>query len=525
MTGILHNLYSKQPLVIRVFFLIKRLEKISQAISINKILNARLFFKNISIFVIHLSISFKKSYNITMKIDQLLQGIATTKFDLTVEGLCLNSQQLQPGDVFIALQGDKHHGADYIEQAINKGCVAVLIDSKDVECNVPTIRIDHLSGHLSTLASTFYTKAAQVDVVGITGTNGKTSVAYFISQLLNKLGVNTGLIGTLGIANNSQNSNNTTPDIITLYRALDEYAQNDINTVALEISSHALAQQRVKGLNITQAVLTNFTQDHLDYHQSLEQYKAEKLKLFQLDSISSVILNADDLSFADFSAASGNAPQFNYSINDFEDIKTTEYGFIAQLDSFVFEVPFLGEFNLMNILSAYNTLKARNFNSEQIIPLLHQLSPPFGRMHKIKNHLAWVDYAHTPDAIEKAIITLKAHYPGHKIRVIFGCGGDRDQTKRAPMGKIVSKLANTIILTDDNPRSEDPGQIINDILNGIDDSYEVDIIQDRILAIETGITTLKENECLLIAGKGHESQQHYQNKTIAMNDIDIANNA
>ena len=215
----------------------------------------------------------------------------------------------------------------------------------------------------------------------------------------------------------------------------------------------------------------------------------------------------------------------HYSIHDFEDIKTTEYGFIVQLSGFVFEVPFLGEFNLLNMLAAYQTLKARQFTSAQIIPLLDKLGAPLGRMQKIKHHLAWVDYAHTPDAIEKAIITLQTHYPEHKIRVIFGCGGDRDQTKRAKMGKIVSKLASTIILTDDNPRSEDPNSIINDILNGIDDSYKVDIIQDRVLAIETGVTTLKENECLLIAGKGHESQQYYQDKILAMNDIDVANNA
>ncbi|WP_428085820.1 UDP-N-acetylmuramoyl-L-alanyl-D-glutamate--2,6-diaminopimelate ligase [Candidatus Thioglobus sp.] len=460
-----------------------------------------------------------------MKIDQLLQGIATTKFDLTIEGLCLNSKFVQSGDVFIALQGDKNHGADYIQQAIDNGCAAVLIDSSAVECGVPTIRIEHLADHLPALVNKFYPKAAQVEVIGVTGTNGKTSVAFFTSQLLNKLGVNAGFIGTLGITNNSQKSNNTTPDIVTLYRALDEYAQNNINVVVLEVSSHALAQQRIQGLNMTQAIFTNFTQDHLDYHQSLEQYKAEKLKLFQLDSLKSVSLNTDDASFTDFSAAAGNTPQFNYAMADFEDIKTTQYGFIVQLDGFVFELAFLGEFNLMNILSAYNALKARNFSSEQIIPLLHQLKAPTGRMHKIDRHLAWVDYAHTPDAIEKAIITLQTHYPEHNIRVIFGCGGDRDQTKRAKMGKIVSKLASTIILTDDNPRSEVPRQIISDILNGIDDSYEVDIIEDRQLAIETGITTLKENECLLIAGKGHESEQHYQDKTLAMNDIDIANNA
>jgi UDP-N-acetylmuramoyl-L-alanyl-D-glutamate--2,6-diaminopimelate ligase len=456
-----------------------------------------------------------------MKITQLLADTIDTKFDLDVSGLCLNSQQVQPGDVFIALQGEKNHGMDYINQAIDKGCVAVLIDSKDVECNVPTIRIDNLSSHLNTLAHNFYPQATHVEVIGVTGTNGKTSVAYFISQLLNKLGTNCGLIGTLGISNNPQQSNNTTPDIITLYRALDEYAQNNINTVVLEVSSHGLAQNRINGLNIRQAVFTNFSQDHLDYHQTLTQYKSEKLKLFQLDSLQSVILNADDDSASAFSTAASAAAQFNYSLNDFKDIKATEYGFIAQFNDYVFEVPFLGEFNLMNVLAAYNTLKARDFTDEQIIPLLHQLNPPPGRMQKNAQQLIWIDYAHTPDAIEKAIITLQNHYPEHKIRVIFGCGGDRDKSKRAKMGKITSKLADTIILTNDNPRSESPQAIIDDILSGIDDSYEVIVNENRQIAIENAVITLEEEECLLIAGKGHETTQILSHETLESNDNDM----
>ncbi len=456
-----------------------------------------------------------------MNISQLLNNIVNTQFDFDVTGLSLNTQTLQEGDVFVALQGAKGHGIDYIDQAIDKGCVAVLVDSQAVECRVPTIRIDQLSSYLPTLANTFYSQATQVEIIGVTGTNGKTSAAHFISQLLNKLGVKTGLIGTLGISDNSQQSNHTTPDILTLYRALDEYANKDINTAVLEVSSHALAQDRIQGLNITQAVFTNFSQDHLDYHQTLAHYQAEKLKLFQLDSLKGVILNEDDASFTNFQSASNTASQITYSINDFNDIKTTEYGFIAQLDGFVFEVPFLGKFNLMNILAAYNTLKARGFSTQQIVPLLHQLNPPPGRMQKNAQQLIWIDYAHTPDAIEKAIITLQSHYPEHKIRVIFGCGGDRDKSKRAKMGKITSKLADTIILTNDNPRSENPRAIINDILSGVDDSYEVIINENRQIAIENAVITLEEDECLLIAGKGHETTQILNHETLESNDNDM----
>lgn len=456
-----------------------------------------------------------------MNLNELLTDIVDTQIDVVTEGLCLNAANIQAGDVFIALQGQSSHGVNYVDQAIENGCVAVLVDSQDLECSIPSIRIDNLKQYLPTLANKYYSHANQVGIIGVTGTNGKTSVAHFISQLLNKLEVKTGLIGTLGISDNSQQSNHTTPDILTLYRTLDEYANSGINTVVLEVSSHALAQNRIQGLNITQAILTNFSQDHLDYHQTLAHYQAEKLKLFQLDSLDSVILNKDDASFANFQSASSTTTQVTYSINDFDDIKTTEYGFITQLDGFVFEVPFLGKFNLMNVLAAYNALKARGFSALQVAPLLHQLDPPSGRMQKNAQQLIWIDYAHTPDAIEKAIVTLQNHYPEHKIRVIFGCGGDRDKSKRAKMGKITSKLADAIILTNDNPRSESPQAIIDDILSGIDDSYEVIINENRQIAIENAVITLEEDECLLIAGKGHETTQILNHETLESNDNDI----
>lgn len=460
-----------------------------------------------------------------MNIKQLLQNIISTEFDFSVNGLCLNSQQVENGNVFVALQGVTNHGAEYIHQAIDNGCVCVLVDSKDIECSVPVIRIDDLSQHLPALAATFYTDAKKVKIIGVTGTNGKTSVAYFISQLLTMLGTKNGLIGTLGISNSEQNSSQTTPDILTLYRTLDGYKKDGIETAVLEASSHGIDQNRIAGLNISHAVFTNLTQDHLDYHYDLEAYKKVKTRLFSLNSVVSVILNKDDNNYFDFLKASKGKKNTDYSLADFTDTKTTEQGFLVTINGYVFEVPFLGKFNLLNILAAFSTLKALGFNDSAIIPLLHKLAPPLGRMHKIANQLVWIDYAHTPDALANAISTLKAHYPTHKIRVLFGCGGNRDKDKRAKMGKIASKLANTIILTNDNPRNEDPRAIINDILNGIDDSYEVNITLDRQLAIETAITTLSENECLLIAGKGHETTQQFKDKIIELNDIEIAQNA
>ena len=460
-----------------------------------------------------------------MNISKLLTDIVHTQIDIKVQDLCLNAANVQAGDVFVALQGKSTHGIQYIDQAIDQGCVAVLVDSQDFECSVPTIRINNLRQYLPTLATICYPQATQVEVIGITGTNGKTSVGYFISQLLNKLGVKNGLIGTLGISNSHITSHNTTPDILTLYKTLNQYNLDGINTAILEVSSHGLDQNRIAGINFKQAIFTNLTQDHLDYHHTLDEYQQAKLKLFELDSLNCVIVNQDDVRHLDFLKVAKSKTQITYSINDFEKIEATEQGFLCQLDDYVFEIPFLGEFNLSNVLAALNSVEQLGFKRSDIIPLLHHLLPPTGRMHKIKGALAWVDYAHTPDAITNAINTLQTHYPDFKVRIVFGCGGNRDQDKRAKMGKIASKLANTIVLTNDNPRGEDPQAIIDDILSGIDDSFELDITLDRKLAIETAIITLGENECLLIAGKGHESTQQFKDETLILNDIEIAQNA
>jgi len=460
-----------------------------------------------------------------MNTDSLLSNIVNTEINIEFHGLCLNASNIQIGDIFIALQGKSTHGIKYIDQAIENGCVAVLVDSQDFDCSVPSVRIDNLKQHLPKLASTYYSQAAKVRVIGVTGTNGKTSVSYFISQLLNQLGVENGLIGTLGITHSTVASNNTTPDILTLYKVLHQYYLDGIDTAVLEVSSHGLDQDRVAGINFKQAVFTNLTQDHLDYHHNLDEYRNTKLKLFELDSIKSIAINRDDAQHNDFLAISKHAIQATYGLDDFEKINATTEGFLCQLDGFVFEIPLLGRFNLSNVLAALSSVEQFGFERSSVIPLLHHLFPPTGRMHHIKDTLAWVDYAHTPDAIENAINTLQDHYPDHQVRIIFGCGGNRDQDKRAKMGKIASKLANTIVLTNDNPRDEDPQAIINDILSGIDDSFELDITLDRQLAIETAITTLNENECLLIAGKGHESTQEFQDKTLVLSDIEIAQNA
>ena len=460
-----------------------------------------------------------------MDIKLTLNNIVKTAETFNVSGLSLNTQTLKKGDVFVALQGEKNHGIEFIGNAIDKGCVAVLIDGKDFACKVPTIRIDNLKTHLSTLAQNFYTKAKDVDLIAVTGTNGKTSVSHYISQILDLLDTNNGVIGTLGMSKTQNKSTNTTPDIFSIYSTLEEYSIHGINLAIIEASSHALIQDRLEGLSFIQGIFTNLTQDHLDYHKTMENYREAKGKLFKGNLSKRVIINRDDDNHQYFVDISSDKDPITFGIDDLEFFKSSENGFICQLTDYVFELPLVGEFNLSNAIAAYNSLKCIGFSDNQIIPCLAKLSPPPGRMQQLENSNIWIDYAHTPDALNHALSTLRVHYPEFSIRVIFGCGGDRDKGKRQIMGKIASENADSIILTNDNPRGEDPKAIIDDILAGTKVENDVQVILDRGDAILSAIQNLGEEEALLIAGKGHETTQVIGSKTHQFSDIKVTLNA
>ena len=457
-----------------------------------------------------------------MDIKILLSNIAETTEAFDVSGLSLNTKTLTKGDLFIALQGEKSHGAEYIDSAIENGCIAVLIEGRDVDCGVPTIRIDNLKPHLSGLAQNFYTKAKDVDLIAVTGTNGKTSVSHYISQLLDFLEVNNGVIGTLGISKVEKKSINTTPDIFSIYSSLEEYSSQGIKLAIIEASSHALMQDRLEGLSFVQGIFTNLTQDHLDYHQTMGNYKEAKGKLFTNGFSKKAIINRDDENHQYFLDTASDKDSLTFGIDDLEFYKNSENGFICQLNNYVFELPLIGEFNISNALAAYTSVKCLGYSDDQIIPFLAKLSPPPGRMQQLENSHIWIDYAHTPDALDNALASLRTHYPEFKIRVLFGCGGDRDKTKRQLMGKIASEDAESIILTNDNPRSESPEKIIEDILGGIKVENDVQVILDRKHAIETAVKTLGEDELLLIAGKGHETTQTIGDQIFQFSDIEVA---
>ena len=460
-----------------------------------------------------------------MDIKTLLTNIQNTSFSFDVNGLSLNSQTVQKGDLFVALQGNQEHGYDYIEDAISNGCVAVLVDGKDVECSVPSIRVDNLKSYLVKLAKNLYPKANNIKLIAVTGTNGKTSVCHFISQLATSLNIKNGVIGTLGLTNIDKKTINTTPDIFTIYSALQNYINQGIKLVVIEASSHALVQGRLEGLTFIQGIFTNLTQDHLDFHKNMKSYKEAKGKLFNKNSIEKAIINLDDDNHSYFLDVSSEIPTETFCNNDFSYFKSNEYGFICKLNNFVFELPLIGNFNLSNALAAYKSIRSLGYEDDNVIPKLTELSPPPGRMQKIPRNNIWIDYAHTPDALLNVLKTLKVHYPDYRIRLVFGCGGDRDKTKRQMMGKIASANANSIVITNDNPRSEKPEKICDDILAGIKVENDVQVILDRKKAITSAVQTLGEDEVLLIAGKGHEEIQIIGSERLAFSDYEVAINA
>ena len=296
-----------------------------------------------------------------MDIKTLLANIQNTSFSFDVNGLSLNSQTVQKGDLFVALQGNQEHGYDYIEDAISNGCVAVLVDGKDVECSVPSIRVDNLKSYLVKLAKNLYPKANNIKLIAVTGTNGKTSVCHFISQLATSLNIKNGVIGTLGLTSIDKKTINTTPDIFTIYSALQNYINQGMQLVVIEASSHALVQGRLEGLTFIQGIFTNLTQDHLDFHKNMKSYKEAKGKLFNKNSIEKAIINLDDDNHSYFLDVSSEIPTETFCNNDFSYFKSNEYGFICKLNNFVFELPLIGNFNLSNALAAYKSIRSVSY--------------------------------------------------------------------------------------------------------------------------------------------------------------------
>lgn len=470
-----------------------------------------------------------------MKISELIE--ANLKVDGEAKGLALDSREVKPGDVFFALHGPHYDGRDYIDEAIQKGAIAIIADTKpDKILDKPLIILPELRQELSHIAARFYQNPAKkMKIIGVTGTNGKTSCTHFIAAALKTLQIPCGIIGTLGIGTygkiNTTNSSLTTPDAITLQQTFAQFLEEGVTHVAMEVSSHGLDQGRVNDVPFTVGVFTNLTRDHLDYHGTMEAYGNAKKKLFINPLLQSTVINFDD-PFGRELIAELKDPYF-YSINDNPisgkvirayNVHIDDHGITANVSTpwgdSILRSSLVGLFNLSNLLGVLATLCLLKIDLETALACIKMLSPVPGRMERFGGStkpLVIVDYSHTPDALEKALKTLREHCQG-KLYCVFGCGGDRDRGKRPIMAAIAEKYADVVMVTDDNPRNEDPEAITQDIFKGFSHPNKAILQHDRSKAIQNVIQYAKPGDCVLIAGKGAETYQLINDQKIPFSD-------
>ena len=494
-----------------------------------------------------------------MKLNDLLVDIVTSPHidassmsETFVTGLALNSSQVKAGNLFIALAGSQQHGLVYAKQAIELGAIAVIFDpvgggkemAQQIE-NIPVLAVDDLDKHLGAIAARYYDYPSQsIGVIGITGTNGKTSCSQFLGQMLEDCGV----IGTLGWGEwGALNKTiNTTPDALEIQRILDALRKDKKQWVAMEVSSHGLVQGRVNAVTFIGAVFTNITRDHLDYHGTMESYLAAKLQLLAKPGLGFVVVNLDD-DYSDqvIKAVPKNVVIWGVSakgqkLSGVETVnvssilhKSAGLAFDVQWrdQNHKVEVPIYGDFNVENISIILAVMLALEIDMLVAVKKLQRLHPVIGRMeYWVGNDqpLIFVDYAHTPDALKKVLLSLRKHCQ-QDLWVVFGCGGNRDKGKRAEMGQIAQELADYVIVTDDNPRFEESTTIINEILLGCNESSPakavVEIIQNRELAIQTVINKAAQFDCILIAGKGHEDYQEINGTRLKFSDNQVVKKA
>ena len=457
--------------------------------------------------------------------------------EVSLSNMTLDSRDVQPNMTFIAIPGAERDGRDFIHAALELGAGVVLAEADDRELpeDDRVIAISGLKDQLGVLADRFYrSPSCQLKVMAVTGTNGKTSIVELTRQLLQAVGLKAGSIGTLGsrLAGPPTEVRNTTPDCITLHRQLRVWRDAGVDYVAMEASSHALDQRRLDGLKIDVAVFTNLSRDHLDYHHSMAAYCDAKLRLFRDFASSVQIFNADDSllsSLSDiwgrdsigisFSDESADVLIGIVSVAPLVFTLRTPWG-VAQIDSTL-----AGRFNAFNLTVAIVAAASIGIPFSEIVAVTAQLKPVPGRLEPVEmasDITVVIDYAHTPDALHRAIMAVSEARQQGRIWVLFGCGGDRDRGKRSEMGAVASRLADRIVVTSDNPRSEPPEAIIQDILAGCEGVTPL-VEVDRAAAISLVIAEAAAGDTVLIAGKGHETYQEIAGARIPFSDSQCAN--
>ncbi len=485
-----------------------------------------------------------------MKIKKLLKDIPVEQVkgskEIEISGVCANSKRVVPGNLFIAKKGFLDDGSRYIEEAVSSGASAVLTDIYDPSLkNVTQIICKNVAAVEPFIVSNFYEHPSKdLFMVGITGTNGKTTTSFLLKHLLDTLGEPAGLIGTIeyDTGKHRYQANRTTPDVCSNHKMLREMIKYDVKSCVMEVTSHALDQGRVSLIDFDVAIFTNLTQDHLDYHHTMENYFAAKKKLFLALEPSSqlkrgkfqkaAIVNADDLWHREM-LKDVRVKTWTYGLHDHADIQAKDVQLIADGTDFTvtfngkkerFHFPLIGRFNLYNCLAVITTALSQGYSLEKIAHGVSSFPKVPGRLEPVPNSLGiniYVDYAHTDDALKNVLECLQEVKRG-RIFTVFGCGGDRDRVKRPKMAKVCEEFSDYCFVTSDNPRSENPMAIIQEILTGFKDKSRFEIEVDRQKAIEKAIEVARPSDVILIAGKGHETYQIFARQTLEFDDRKVA---
>ncbi len=469
-----------------------------------------------------------------MKLYKLLEGVkawsSVTNEDIEITGISIDSRTCKKGDIFIALNGVKNRGDDYISQAIANGAKAIV--SQNTSDRDGEIIVQDAREAYALICKNFYDRACdKLKIIGVTGTNGKTTTATLIADILKGCKKNVGLIGTLGVSydDNAYDTGFTTPDPHILHKCFKEMLDDGVEYVVMEASAHAIALKKLSGIKFEIGVLTNITQDHLDFFKDMDRYAYTKLSFFNKDNMKCGLINSDD-ERARRLLDTANLPIISYGLDNPSDIFAINIdssfdgtSFVCNcLDNIVpIKTNLVGRYNVSNALAAIGVCNAIGVNINQIAFNLRYISPVEGRFNiiKHKNFNIVVDYAHTSDGIENILKSAKPLTKGRLI-ALFGCGGDRDKLKRPIMGRVASEIADKLWLTSDNPRSEEPLGIIKEIEKGVPSKMDYEVCENRALAIEKALDDCKEGDTLVILGKGAEKYQEIKGEKVPYNDFD-----
>ncbi|MEO7062269.1 MAG: UDP-N-acetylmuramoyl-L-alanyl-D-glutamate--2,6-diaminopimelate ligase [Dokdonella sp.] len=493
-----------------------------------------------------------------MSVRELLQGHgeAGSAGDIVVRGLSLDSRRVNARDAFVALAGAHAHGITFAPAASARGAAVILSEKQIIDAPVPpaasgmeastnlapVVWIDGLREHLGAIAARFFGEPSRaMSVIGVTGTNGKTSTVHLLAQALDRAGRRVATIGTLGAGLHGalHEGERTTPDAVAVQGLLADFRDAGASHVAMEVSSHALDQGRVNGVAFDVAVFTNLTRDHLDYHGTMAAYGAAKKRLFTWPALGAAVINVDDAfgrTLADSLPA--EVTRLRYGIeNPAGDVVASALESGSDGQTFTLVTPWgtgrvatrlLGRFNVSNLLAVAACLGQLGFSFAAISDALAALDPVAGRMSRLggvrAQPLIVVDYAHTPDALEQALTSLRAHCTGRLV-CVFGCGGERDIGKRPQMGEIAERLADRIVITDDNPRAENGDVIVEQIVAGLARPLGAIVERDRADAIACAIGLAQAGDIVLIAGKGHEPYQEVRGEKRPFDDLAVARRA